>query len=367
MVPSLSSRIAIVDPGSFVLPYDFQLVKALTGQGRAVDFYGSRTRYNAVFLEAMSGLPGVMVRAASISSSVASRWRGALAYIGLLASLLWNARRYATVNLQFSGFWPVELVMASMLRKKLVFTVHNAVPHGFTALQHQPTRHLARMARSLVFVSQATHDDFMRRYGAAFSAKASVFPLGLLPVAPQCDKVPYDLSMRLRSLIFWSTVKPYKGVELFADLARSDEIRRRGLSLEVHGAWDESLRSLRDELAGLGVAVHDEYLDEAQMLALLAQNAVFLLPYQRASQSAALYSLLNHGRLFICSDTGDLGAFMRRYGLAGLLLQDRSARAVVDCLDHLETHREAVVEAFRNAQQDSAWPRLMREAGQVYR
>lgn len=362
----MSSCIAIVDPGSFILPYDFQLVKALAEQGGLVDFYGSKTRYNAEFLEAMPHLPGVNVRAGSISSTVASRWRGALAYVGLLTTLLWNARRYVTVNLQFSGFWPAEWLVFLLLRSKFVFTVHNAVPHGFVALRHRPTQWLASLARSLVFVSQATHDDFMRRYGDVFRAKASVLPHGLLPVAPQCEVVPYDESTRPRSLVFWSTVKPYKGVELFADLARSDEISQRGLLLTVYGAWADELGALRKELIGLGVAVHDEYLDQAQLLDLLAQDAVFLLPYQQASQSGALYSLLNHGCLFICSDVGDLGAFMRSHGLQGLLLRERSARAVVECLRFIDENREQVMAAFSRAQAAFRWDQLLREHGHAF-
>src|SRR6476659_3339152 len=111
-IPASTQRVAVVDPGSFVLPYDYQLVKSLARRGQGVDFYGSRTRYNAEFLEAMPALPGVAVRAASISSTVAPRWRGALAYVGLLLKLVWNSRRYSAVNRQFSGFWPAEwLVM----------------------------------------------------------------------------------------------------------------------------------------------------------------------------------------------------------------------------------------------------------------
>ena len=133
----MTARLAIVDPGSFVLPYDYQLVKALAARGDGVDFYGSATRYNAQFLDAMRQLPGVAVHVRAISGSVASRGRGAWAYLGLLALLLWNARRYATVNLQFSGFWPAELALAFALRRRIVFTVHNAVPHGFAGLRHR--------------------------------------------------------------------------------------------------------------------------------------------------------------------------------------------------------------------------------------
>jgi len=362
----LTDRIAIVDPGSFILPYDFQLVKALAESGRGVDFYGSTTRYNGEFLDAMRGLPDVVVWARAISSSVTSRWRGAVAYLVQLATLLWHARRYATVNLQFSGFWPAEWLVFALLRRRFVFTVHNAVPHGFAEQQHGPTLRLARLARALVFVSDATRDDFMRRYGDTFRAKSSVLQHGLLPVVPQAGVAPYTAKAPLRALVFWSTVKPYKGVELFGELARADAIRNRGLSLAVYGAWADELRPLRGELAGLGVAIHDAYLDPAQLLGLLAQDAVFLLPYQQASQSGALYALLNHGRLFICSDVGDLGAFMRRHGLEGLLLKDRSAASVLKCLVFLDAHRAEVAEAFNRAQQALRWDHLLAESGQAY-
>jgi glycosyltransferase involved in cell wall biosynthesis len=366
----LTARIAIVDPGSFVLPYDYQLVKALAelqGDAGGVDFFGSNTRYNAEFLDAMLELPHVTVHARAISQTVAARWRGALAYLGLLASLLGRARRYTTVNLQDSAFWPAELPVFFALRSKFVFTVHNAVPHAFAGVRHRPTQWLASLARSLVFVSDATRDDFMRRYGSAYRAKSSVLPHGLLPIAPQLGATRYDAAAQPRSLVFWSTVRRYKGVELFADFARSPALRRRGLTLEVYGAWDAELHGLREELIALGVAVHDEYLGAARLQELLATDAVFLLPYQHASQSGALYSLLNHGRVFICSDVGDLGAFMRRFDLEGLLLEERSAEAVEACLTYLDANRDAVVAAFMRAQQALQWNRLLAESGQAYR
>jgi glycosyltransferase involved in cell wall biosynthesis len=359
----LTNRIAIVDPGSFILPYDFQLVKALAGRA---DFFGSSTRYNGEFLDAMRSLPGVSVQTRGISSTVASRWQGARAYAQLLLTLLWHAGRYATINLQFSGFWPAEWLVLGLLRRKFVFTVHNAVPHGFGGLQHGPTRRLARLARALVFVSESTRDDFMRRYGEAFRNKSSVLPHGLLPASPQAGVTAYAADAPLRALVFWSTVKPYKGVELFGELARSEAIQQRGLALAVYGAWATELHPLRQQLLGLGVAIHDQYLDQPELLGLLAQDAVFLLPYQQASQSGALYSLLNHGRLFICADVGDLGAFMRRHGLQGLLLKERSAASVLACLAYLDANRAAVAEAFGRAQQALRWEPLLAEAGSAY-
>ena len=363
----MAERIAIVDPGSFVLPYDFHLVRALAGRGQAVDFYGSTTRYNGEFLDAMRQVPGVTVQARAISSSVVSRWRGALAYGLQLLTLLLNARRYALVNLQFSGFWPVEWLVFGGLRDKFVFTVHNAVPHGFEGLQHGPTRRLARLARALVFVSEATRDDFMRRYGEAFRAKATVLPHGLLPVTPTSPVVPYAAESTPRALVFWGRVQPYKGVGLFAELARSADVQRRGLTLAVHGAWAAELAPLRDELRQLGVQVQDRFLGDQDLVSLLAQDAVFLLPYQHASQSGVLYALLNHGRIFFCTDTGDLGAFMRQHGLEDLLLTECTAEAVLACLDHLAAHRGEVMRSLALAQATLSWEHVLAEHGHAYR
>jgi glycosyltransferase involved in cell wall biosynthesis len=356
----LSASVAIVDGGSFVLPYDYQLVRALAARGEAVAFYGSRTRYNGEFLDAMRTLPGVTVVDHGVSGTVAPRWRGALAYLALLLKLLWHGPRHRVVNLQFSAWWPIELPVLALLRRKLVVTVHNAVPHGHMGVQHRPTRWIAALARTLVFVSEATRDDFMRRYGERFRARSIVLPHGLLPIAPELGPVDYAArDAAPRALVFWSTVRPYKGVELFAELARAPAIRARGVALRVVGKWDAELAPLRAELQGLGVQVDDRYLDRDALLRLLSEDVVFLLPYRDASQSGALYALLNHACLFVCADAGDLGAFMRRFGLEGLLLKERSAQAVVKCLEYLAVHRDEVVNKLRAAQAQCDWARVV--------
>jgi hypothetical protein len=354
----LSGSVAIVDGGSFVLPYDYQLVRALAARGDTVEFHGSRTRYNGEFLEAMRSVPGVTVFDAAVSGTVSPRWRGVLAYAAMLGRLLWRSRRLRWVALQFSVLWPLEWPVLWLLRRKLLFTVHNAVPHGFAGTQHAPTRRIAALAHRLVFVSEATRDDFLRRYGESYRAKAVVVPHGLLPIAPDLGHADYaPRATQPRALVFWSTVKGYKGVELFGELAGSAAVQ--DLGLRVVGKWDRELLPLRDDLAQRGVRIDDRYLDRDELLRLLAEDVVFVLPYRDASQSGALYSLLAHGGVFICADVGDLGAFMRRFGLEGLLLRERSAAAVAGCLAYLRDHRDEVIARLREAQRQCEWSRVI--------
>lgn len=355
----------MLDGASSVLPYDFQVIAALAASGRPGRYCGSRTDYNGGLIDAMRRLPGIAVDVAGISGTVAPRWRGALAYLGLLLRVLWHGRQAELVNLQFSVAWPLEWLLLAPLRGKLVLTVHNAVPHGHGAGPHAPTARLARLANRLIFVSEATRDEFLRRYGEGFRAKATLLPHGLLPVVPGLQPIPPEPVAVPRALVFWGNVKPYKGVELFEALAQSHGVSSRGLSLQVVGRWD-GLADLKQRLCTLGVDVIDRYLADDELSALFAQPVVFLLPYHHASQSGALYTLLHHGAVFVCSDSGDLGVFLRRYGLDGLILREHSAHAVLDCLDWLAAHRQQVADGLRRAQAELGWSRLLAVHPEAY-
>ena len=364
--PQAAPRLAIVDGGSFVLPYDHGLATGLARRGWRVSCFASGTRYNGAFLQALRESPGVEVVERAVSGSVAPRWRGVPAYAALLAAAWRRRREFTAVNLQFSVLWPLELPWAALLRRRFVFTVHNAVPHGHAGRRHAPTRWLAALARRLVFVSEATRQDFLQRYGPALAAGAVVLPHGLLPLAPGLAPRPYAPLRAPQALVFWGTVKPYKGVELFAALARSPAWRAQGLPLEVHGRWDAALHGLRDELAGLGVKVVDAYLDAGALQALLERPVLFALPYQRASQSGALYTLLHHGATFVAAGVGDPGALLRRHGLQALMLPDRSPEAVLACLQRLREAPEAVAAGLAAAQQQSRWDAVLAEADAAY-
>jgi hypothetical protein len=357
--------IVVLDGASSVLPYDFQLIAALAASGRAVRFCGSRTAYNGGLIDAMRSLPGVAFDVAGISGTVVPRWRGALAYPCLLLRVLWRGRHTELVNLQFSVAWPLEWLLLAPLRRKLVLTVHNAVPHGHGEGAHAPTARLARLAHRLIFVSEATRDEFLRRYGDRYRAKATLLPHGLLPIAPGVQPVRPEPVVQPSALVFWGNVKPYKGVELFELLAQSQGVAARALSLRVMGRWDGQA-DLKQRLCTLGVEVNDRYLADDEFRALFAQSVVFLLPYRHASQSGALYTLLHHGGVFICGDSGDLSVFLRRHGLDGLVLREHSAQAVLDCLDWLAAHREQVADALRRAQAELAWSSLLAAHPEAY-
>jgi len=86
----------------------------------------------------------------------------------------------------------------------------------------------------------------------------------------------------------------------------------------------------------------------------------------RPTPPSELVDLLTDWSTVAHPDVVDLGAFMRAYGLQGLLLKERSARAVEECLRFLDENRERVIEAFARAQADLGWERLLNEHGSAF-
>lgn len=351
----------MVDGASFVLPYDDGLVRGLAARGRRVVLFASTTRYNGEFLAALRGVPGVRVVERAVSRTAAPRWRGVANYAALWWRLWRERARFAVVNLQFSVLWPLEWPFLFALRRRFVFTVHNAVPHGHAGRRHRPTERLARLARTLVFASDAVREDFLQRYGPGFAPKSVVLPHGTLPAAPGLPAVPYRAGRPVQALVFWGNVAPYKGVELFEALAGGDR------PLEVHGRWEPELHPLRDRLRAAGVRAEDRFLDPAALQALLARDVVFVLPYRAASQSGALYTLLHHGARFVCADVGDLGRTLRRFGLEALLLPERSAAGVQRAVARLQAQDAELTPRLQLAQQQSDWACTLAQADAAYR
>lgn len=352
----------MVDGASFVMTYDHGLVSGLAQRGWRVTLFASRTRYNGEFLEALRAEPGVEVRVFDISGTVAPRWRGVLNYVRLWAEVWRRRREFDAVNLQFSILWPLEWLMAVALGRRFVFTLHNATPHGFEGMRHRPTAALLARAHRVICPSRATLAEVLQRYGPL--PRAMALPLGLMPVAPGDPPRPYAPMPAPQALVFWGNVMPYKGVDLLLALSQDPAWRARGLALEVHGAFAPELRPLRDQLQAAGVTVLDRFLSADEQRALFARPVVFVMPYTRATQSGALYTLLHQGCRMVCTDTGDLGDFCRRHGLAHLLMAERSPAALLAALDRLLQTPDTA--AWQAAQQASAWVQTLAEADTAY-
>lgn len=356
-------RMALVDFGSHVVVYDYYLAKNLIELGHEVIYFGSETKFNNEYLEALHNEKGCSVVSKPISRSVSSRWRGLCAYLSLVWNIWHRRNEYDRVNLQFCTLWPVEIALFWFLRKKFIYTVHNAVPHDFSGNTYWPFYVLAQLAREIWFPSEATAESFYRHYSQNFRSKSKVIQHGLLGAYPACPLTVYASPKKIDGIAYWSNIKPYKGIELMLDLVKRQAATGGNDLIEIYGRWSEELHPIRDEIRLLNGHVEDRFLTSEELTTLLSRDLVFLLPYKSASQSGALYTLLHHGRLFIATDTGDLGAFLRRFKLIDLILKDATVESVDQCMVWLKDNLPYAIAQFTMAQKELSWSNSLAAAG----
>ncbi len=350
-------RIALVDPGSFVLPYVSEFARALVGEGHEVAIYCSETKYNFDFLEALQEhFPdSVEVISFKISRSRSpSIFSSLFEYIRLGTSLIKRRKEFDIVLHQFSIFLPVELALWISLRDVICLLVHNASPHHARGKFDFSTYILSKYAKRVVFCSESELGNFKELYPSLGHKKYELIQHGILPALPLA--LPPSTGVAQRDLIptFIGTVRPYKRIEKLVSLYEEGCLDR----LQIYGKWDRELYPTKARAQSLGVVVKDAFLPGEELDRILREDRVFLLPYHDASQSGVLYLLLFYLRPFIASARGDLAEFLRGNDLEELII-DESWSGVGDKLDYIQVNSPEITRKLELARQRYSWDQII--------
>ena len=360
-----SKNIAIVDPGSFILPYDYFYIKELSNQNYSVDFYCSSSKYNQDFLDACRCLPRVRVHEYKISSSVSARFLGVACYFKMLLDINSARHIYSYIHFQFSILFVLEFLFFLFWKSKLVFTIHDPIPHDSKSRMVFTLAIVAKISAKLVFPSNFTSADFQSRYELSeqVSSKCFIVQHGVMPLTATSDST-YAQPILERQIVFWGTVKPYKGVDVFLELCSDPKFP--DFSFGIYGKWDISLFLLRDQMRKTNILIVDKFLSSDEIFDLFNGGNIFLLPYRGGSQSGVLYTLLHYGKPFICSDQGDLGEFMLDNELDSLCFSEHTAEAIHKCVHYLYNNFDDVLSKLSIVKKKYEWSLTMRGISRVY-
>ncbi len=153
------------------------------------------------------------------------------------------------------------------------------------------------------------------------------------------------------SLLFFSTIAPYKGLELLLQTFQTLQTHRPELTLTIAGVdhvrFPGYLAELRRTYSALNGVNWIGYVPENNVGALFRQSMVVVLPYSAATgSSSVLYQAMMRGRAIVASDLPELQSAVDEGGLqVGFFHSgnhDNLARALTKMLDSAEIRREHV-------------------------
>lgn len=348
-------KIAIVDPSSYALPYDYFYIKALS-KFYFIDFYCSSSNYNSDMLYKISDIKGVNVFQYRVSG--VNRITGVSNLLLMYKDIFLNAKRYSSINIQWSIIYFFDVFFYALIKNKLVFTFHNAKPHTEHRNTYFPNHVYSRLSKRNIFVSQYTFKTFENDYGFC-SEKNFILPHGCMPLTDNANEVIFKPNSTPeigvdKKIIFWGNVKGYKGLDFIVELV--DDFRKGKFFLEVYGKYDNDLVYLHDKILDSNFISKNEYMDLNEVVDILTKdNTVLVLPYKNASQSGIMYNCLAHGIPFVSSRVGESARFLQENKLGELVFDYGNKESLFKALNYYFDNKSDIMSTLLKLKGNYSW------------
>ena len=341
------TKIIVVDPGSWSLPYDYFYIQELA-KIYHVEFHCSYTRYNGELINGLRQLSNVTVVCRHLSGK---RVLGAFGYISMWFHLLAASRRVSTIHFIWSWIPIIDAIFFLFIRKKLVITLHNHRPHKRRHKKYWPFWIQHRLARSTIFASRFTQEKFTEDWPNC--KQTQLIPIGASPMGLTFEQDYSPAQVFRPTLIFWGNVKEYKG--LGSLLNNYPLLANSGWSLEVYGKFDRECESQLALAKSLSVPVVARFLTAEESIKLLKSGGVMVFPYLGITQSAVMYTAVYYCMPFVCTKHGDMFSFLRENDLEELGFDIDDAQSLLRSLEYVRENYDRIVERLESARGARNW------------
>lgn len=305
----------MADPSLFTGRYDDALCAALAGRGHDVTLAGRPLRpTDAITPDGYAYVPRFFRMSEAVPGPDRLR-QIAKAAEHMLGGLAGSRALFARADVVHWQWLPLALADRHWLRRLrgrriLVHTVHNAQPfHGAgvrAAMQGKGYFDLLRQFDALIVHGEETRKALEEQRIETPVHVVPHPPLALTPATPD-DLAAVPPSPRPR-LLFFGTIKPYKGFDLL--IAAAIALWNEGADFDLAVAG-QPFMPIDAEIAAVRAAGHGDrlifdlgFLKEGRLDAHLRRADIIVFPYRHIDSSGAFLSALGYGAAMVTSDCG---------------------------------------------------------------
>ncbi len=301
-------RVSIIGPAyplrGGISHHVYYLKKELTNQGHQVQVVSFRKLYPSLLF------PG----SSQFDTSTGGLDAGGEALLSSLNPFTWFKARKAVTEFApdlvvfqwwHSFFAPVVGTLARAFRRKgikCVLECHNVFPHERTVLDSSLLKFVSTPIDKYITHSNKDRTDLLP------IAAGKEINVCALPVPDEFSGGANN-ERSGRTLLFFGTVRKYKGLEILL-AALPKVLAQRQCQLLIVGEFYEPEKKYRQAIRELGIEQHvhidNRYVPNEEISGIFDRADVLVLPYLTATQSAVARIALSNGLPLIASRTGGL-------------------------------------------------------------
>lgn len=177
---------------------------------------------------------------------------------------------------------------------KLIFTIHNLLPHDSGEKRIESFRKLYAHFDELICHSENIKNDLIYEYGIKESS-VSVIRHGYLLFDPVQENIKAE---SIKEVLFFGHLRPYKGIEF---LIKSWKILARengNLRLSIIGKASKKFESHLQELSrGIeNITLHNRFLTNEELKQNIRKSQLVIFPYKAITTSGAVTAAMAAGK-----------------------------------------------------------------------
>lgn len=205
--------------------------------------------------------------------------------------------------LKFSVFdYLILALIRSFTQTKLIFTVHNVLPHEDTGLDRIFYPLIYKKIDAFTFHSKSSHKRLLQELN---------IPVENFELIPHYRYEVGDVSFKIieNSLLFFGTIRDYKGLDVL--LAACNKLPKElKWNLNIYGKPEINLDELKAYAAqnNLSDRIHwnTGWIEEKKINKIFLRHDIVLLPYKKIDNSGLLHLAMSYGKPVIASRLGSL-------------------------------------------------------------
>lgn len=257
----------------------------------------------------------------------------------LMKVLMWQIkhRHYDAIDLVGQASW-INEAHEALKGENLIHTFHELGNHSGELKPLRVVESAIKDGSKVILHSQATYNRFLSLPNVN-PDRVTMIPFGKfetckLYVHEQNIPLPFNNDKPI--LLFYGYIASYKGLDILAKSIEKIKADWDKFNLIIAGSGDDSSIPYFKSLHNCYVL--NRFLSNDEMMNLIRQSSVVLLPYRSASQTGIIPTCTLYGKPFIATN---VGAFSESVidGYNGLLIEPENPEAFANAIKRILDER----------------------------